>query len=99
MILKCVVVTLPPLATIGASGDVTSLFRDALAQADEIEVISSDVLEADLTLVQLLLAARRFAEKNNKSIRLCPPSRPFKDVLRNTGLLAGRDAGFWMGAA
>jgi hypothetical protein len=90
---------LPKTATVRTCDKIIGLFREALRQADEIEVISSDVLEADLTLVQLLLAARRSAERNNKSIHLRPPSRPLEDVLRNTGLLAGRDAGFWMGAA
>ena len=46
----------------------------AIAEHQTIEVDCEGIAELDLSLIQLLLAAKRSADKNGKSLRLAAPA-------------------------
>lgn len=59
----------------------------------------SAVDEADLTLVQLIAAARRSSDSDGKRITLSPaPSEAVRDMLQRGGFLgAAETSSFWKG--
>ncbi|WP_040620694.1 STAS domain-containing protein [Rhodovulum sp. PH10] len=62
----------------------------ALAQHDAIEVSLAGTSEFDLSLMQLLIAARRSAAKAGKTLCLTSPADgALKDALARAGFLAG----------
>ena len=74
----------------------TAAVRDLLAQHPHVEIVCGAVGEADLTLVQLLLSARRTAEQSGKRVTLAAPaSGALLDALRRGGLAEAADP-FWL---
>jgi anti-anti-sigma regulatory factor len=68
-----------------------------------LEIDCSGVTEADLSLVQLLLAARESARRSDRIVRLAQPATgALRDVLRHGGFLtsanepARSDEAFWL---
>ncbi len=74
----------------------------AIAEHRTIEVDCDGIAELDLSLIQLLIAAKRSADKNGKSLRLAAPaSGILRSALDRAGFLsAGNDAShhaaFWL---
>lgn len=76
---------------------------DILRRHDEIEIDCGAVTEADLSLVQLLLAARRSAKRAGKTVVLAgPASGALRAALSQGGFLTGlpgptsADEAFWL---
>ena len=78
--------------------------KDALVERlglnRELVVDCSRVEEADLSLVQVLLAARKSAENLGGSLRLAALSPALHDVIERSGIDGSDDAErFWTGGA
>lgn len=74
-----------------------------IAQHQTIEVDCDGVVEFDLSLMQLLLAAKRGADKDGKSLRLTAPvTGKLRTALDRAGFLGAREtesgisAAFWL---
>lgn len=83
--------------------DVAAQLKAALASHDTVAVATADITSADITTVQLLLAARRQAIAMGKSFGLvAAPQGIFRDLLVQIGILddagtsATSDADFWL---
>lgn len=72
---------------------------DAFGQEEVIEIDASAVAEVDLSLVQLIEAARAHAAQENKTIRLTAPANDaLVGLLRRAGSLSEpttEDIDFW----
>ena len=96
---RLVLQTAQTLRTIDAT---CGTLRDLLSQHAHVEVDCSAVSEADLTLVQLLLAARKTAEQSGKRLTLTAPATgALLDALRRGGLVGthapdGASNSFWL---
>lgn len=89
-------------AGLRAAQDIAKLLRQALAGHDKVAIATEATTGADITTIQLLLAARRQALASGKSLTLAaPPTGALRDLLIQTGCLdaAGRpltqDGDFW----
>ena len=83
--------------------DTAAALREALAGFDAISIATEAVTGADITTIQLLLAARRQALASGKTLTLAaPPTGVLRDLLIQTGCLAadGRpltpEGDFWV---
>lgn len=87
--------------TIASSQDLHQRLLRALDAGNDVEVECSDVTEADLSLVQLLLAARRSAEaRRQRLVMRSAASGALLATLQRAGLVGagpGADEGFWKG--
>lgn len=76
-----------------------------MERQDAIEIDAAAVTEADLSLVQLLLAARKAAQQSGKTLVLARPvSGALRDVLLRGGFLAPgaprkEEDAFWLQGA
>ena len=72
---------------------------DAFAEHDSVEIDLSDIAEADLSLVQLVAAARMHAARQGKGLRLTHPANAaLAALLQRAGFLAEpttEDLAFW----
>lgn len=82
--------------------DIAAQLKSALAGHNTIAVATSDITSADITTVQLLLAARRQAVATGKSLTLAASVQgALRDLLIQIGVLDGSgvtatsDADFW----
>jgi len=86
--------------TIREAAATQAKLADFLRRHDVIELDCAGVTETDLTLVQLLLAARKSAERAGKSLVLAAPaSGALLAVLSQGGFLpglGGADEAFWL---
>lgn len=89
-------------ATVREAEATHAKLAELLASHGEIEVDCSGVCEADLSLVQLLLAARRAAERDGKRLVLAAPAEgALREALAQGGFLAegageaGPEQAFW----
>lgn len=79
---------LEPVQTLRTIDATCAALRDLLAQHANVEIDCSAVDEADLTLVQLLLAARKSAQQSGKCLALTAPiSGSLRDALARSGAL------------
>ncbi|MHA6729117.1 STAS domain-containing protein [Devosia sp. A449] len=83
--------------------DTAVILREALASFDNIAIATEAITGADITTIQLLLAARKQALASAKSLTLAaPPTGVLRALLIETGCLdaAGRpltqDGDFWI---
>jgi anti-anti-sigma regulatory factor len=84
-------------ATLRTAGAIHARLLEALKGDGPIEVDCGKVTEADLSLVQLLLAARRSAERGGRAFALSSPADgPLRDVLARAGLLPETGETFWL---
>ena len=92
--------------TIRTIAAVHEALSDLMARHSAIEIDCAAVIEADLTLIQLLLAARHSAAASGKTVTLThPASGALLDALSRGGLIgpmAGgteNDDAFWLKGA
>ena len=80
---------------------IASILRTALAEHDKVVVSTAGITSADITTIQLLLAARKGALAAGKSFALAaPPEGVLRDLLVEAGFIdAGgaplADGDFW----
>lgn len=89
-------------AGLKSAQDIAALLREAVATHQQIAVDTAAVATADITTIQLLLAARKQAHAAGKSLHLDKaPSGALRELLVQVGLLdaAGQpltpDGDFW----
>ena len=89
-------------AGLRSAQDIAGSLRQALAAHDKITIATEAISGADITTIQLLLAARKQAQASGKSLSLAaPPTGVLRDLLIQTGCLGadGRslidDGEFW----
>lgn len=89
-------------AGLRAAQDIAGSLREALAGHDRVAIATEAITNADITTIQLLLAARRQAQASGKSVSLAaPPTGVLRELLIATGCLdaGGRpqspDGEFW----
>lgn len=89
-------------AGLRAAQDIATALAQALAGHDRVAIATEAVTAADITTIQLLLAARRQAQASGKSLTLAaPPSGALRQLLVAVGCLddQGRpltpDGEFW----
>lgn len=89
-------------AGLHAAADIAATLRQALARHDRIDIATEAVTGADITTIQLLLAASRQAQSTGKALALAaPPAGALRELLVAVGCLdsAGRpltpDGDFW----
>ncbi|CAK0757653.1 hypothetical protein WCLP8_2900009 [uncultured Gammaproteobacteria bacterium] len=81
------IIRLPPMATIREAAQLRDTLLDLLGQGVPAVVDCSAVEQADLSLVQLLTAARRMAERDGLELRLViPSSGALANLIRHSGL-------------
>lgn len=90
-------------AGLRAAQDIALSLGKALADHDKVAIATHAVTSADITTIQLLLAARKQAQASGKSLALAkPPIGPLRTLLIETGCLdaAGQpltpDGDFWL---
>ena len=80
-------------AGLRAAQEVASALREALAGHQHIAIAIDAVGNADITTIQLLLAARKLALASGKSLHLvAPPSGVLRELLIQTGFLDAEGA-------
>jgi ABC-type transporter Mla MlaB component len=89
-------------AGLRSAQEIAESLRQALAEHDTIRVSTDAVTTADITTIQILLAARKQALASGKSLSLAaPPSGALSDLLIQTGCLSAdgrpliQDGEFW----
>lgn len=94
--------------TIACSGDLClpraeelrDIFLSALEQSRDVVIDVTHASEVDLSIVQLILAARTSAARRGGSLRLASPADgPLASTLRAAGLTGGPlspDSQFWI---
>ncbi|KQX35234.1 hypothetical protein ASD04_14390 [Devosia sp. Root436] len=89
-------------AGLRAAQDIAQALRKALAGHDQVAVATEAISGADITTIQLLLAARKQALAAGKSLSLAtPPSGVLRDLLIQVGCLDAQgqpllpDGDFW----
>lgn len=89
-------------AGLRAAQDIAVSLREALAGHDKVAIATEAISGADITTIQLLLAARKQALASGKSLSLAtPPTGPLRDLLIQTGCLSAdgrpltQDGDFW----
>lgn len=82
--------------------DIGATLREALAKHDKVTIATEAISGADITTIQLLLAARKQAQASGKSLSLAaPPTGALRDLLIQTGCLGAdgqpltQDGDFW----
>ncbi|MCW2244425.1 ABC-type transporter Mla MlaB component [Azospirillum fermentarium] len=93
-----------PTVVIGFSGALTireaeevfGRLREALETSERVEIDCSGVTEADITFIQLILAARTSAAAAGKTLMMSGPAGgALLDALAVCGLADGPQAPFW----
>ncbi|WP_156460506.1 lipid asymmetry maintenance protein MlaB [Devosia sp. Root635] len=89
-------------AGLRAAQDIAGSLRKALTGHDQVAVATEAISGADITTIQLLLAARKQAQASGKSLTLAaPPSGVLRDLLVQVGCLDAEgqpllpDGDFW----
>ncbi|MEI6986855.1 MAG: STAS domain-containing protein [Rhodospirillaceae bacterium] len=78
---------LPPMTTVRDAAQLRDTLLDLLGQGVSVIVDCSVVEQADLSIVQLLTAARRMAERDGRQLRMIiPSSGALADLIRRSGL-------------
>jgi anti-anti-sigma regulatory factor len=95
-------VELPSEAGLRAAQDIATLLQEAIVANSAITVATSAVKTADLTTIQLLLAAKKRADSLGKSLSLAAlPQGALRTLLIELGFLDSSgapltaDGGFW----
>lgn len=81
-------VQLPGDAGLRAAQDIAAALREAITANSAVTVDTSAVTSADLTTIQLLLSARKFADHLGRSLSLAAaPQGPLQALLTELGFL------------
>jgi hypothetical protein len=85
---NAICIRLPNAVTIRNIEAVHAEILGGLTTADQIEIDCTDLAEADLSLVQLLVAARKSAVRHGTSLTLAhPTSDALRGILKRAGFL------------
>lgn len=94
------VVALGESARIREIDGIRTTLLEAFQIHEELELDLSQVAEADLSFLQLIEAARKFAQSEGKRLRLTTPATaPLAALLERAGFLAGETSDihdFWL---
>lgn len=78
--------------------------RDAIATLDPVEIDLSDLVSLDISIAQLLVAVRKSAMRQGKTLAFAgAPAGPVRDFLATVGLIGPdgvartADETFWLG--
>lgn len=83
------VVSISGEAGLRVAQDLAGTLREALANQDAITIATEAITSADITTIQLLLAARKQALASGESLTLqAPPTGAFRALLVATGCLS-----------
>ena len=89
-------------AGLKAAQELAVTLRQAISTQDEIAIATDAITSADITTIQLLLAASKLAQASGKSLRLtAKPKGVLRDLLTHTGFLEAQgraltpDGDFW----
>jgi len=80
------------LATIAAERDA---LRATLAAQSDVVIDASQLIEGDLSLIQLLLSTRKEAVLRHRTLRLAAPANDALCALLTRAGLAAQDLDFW----
>ena len=84
---------IPASATIGSAESIAEVLKSALAQSSPIVIDCDAVEDADISFIQLVLAARQSAKHLGKDVELkSPASGALRSILVQAGLVSGHDA-------
>ena len=90
-------------ATIRNADSIHATLANHLKRHKDIEIDCSGITEADFSVVQILIAARKSAARDGKRLVLTEPvTGPLRDALSQSGLLPGIDGqprehqAFWL---
>jgi len=75
--------------TVAQAGQVRGLLLQGFATAERVECDLSRVIEADIAGLQLLCAARRYADAHGKTLVLAGSSARLTGMARQTGFSRG----------
>ena len=93
------VVKVPESVTVRSIGDFRSSLVESLESHEAVELDLDDLVEIDLSFVQLVLAARAHARRKGGSLRLSNPANaPLAALLDRAGFAAEpepADLDFW----
>ena len=82
--------------TVREAEQASAKLREALAATDEILLDCGRIEEVDLTFIQLVLAARKSAERDGKSLALLTAAQgPLLKALDLAGVLPSGPHQFW----
>lgn len=82
------VVSISGEAGLRVAQDLAGTLREALASQDAVTIATEAITSADITTIQLLLAARKQALASGKTLTLqAPPTGAFRELLVATGCL------------
>lgn len=86
------------LADIQSIGQIHEDLTKAFAKGGDVRLTLDAVAEADLTFVQLVESARRFATSQGRSFAVTPAPDTLRDLLDRGGFVARpEDRSFWLG--
>lgn len=89
-------VRLPATQTIREAEATAQTLRDALGSQDDVLLDCEEIEEADLTFLQLIIAARKSAVARGKSFGLTATARgPLLAALDCAGIRPDGDQAFW----
>jgi hypothetical protein len=96
--IRPVVVGIAEPADIRTIADIHRALLLALQQNSSVKVAVPDGAGADLSVVQLIEAARRFAAAQGKTFALSAPAAPgLREILQRGGFLSAvSDCAFWL---
>ena len=96
------IVELPSEAGLRAAGDIAALLREAISANRAVTIAADTVESADLTTIQLLLSAKKLADREGKFLALAtPPHGALRALLVELGFLdtsgaaLTEDGAFW----
>lgn len=86
------------LADIQTIGQIHKDLTQAFAQDGDVRLKLDAVADVDLTFVQLVESARRFATSQGRSFAVTPAPDALRDLLERGGFVAKpEDRSFWLG--
>jgi ABC-type transporter Mla MlaB component len=76
--------------TLRTAAETNKVIRDSLEKTSTLEIELSGIVEADLSFIQILLAAWETARRSNRTVRLVrPASHVIRQVLERGGFPIG----------
>jgi MFS superfamily sulfate permease-like transporter len=88
------------LADIQTIGQIHKDLKQAFERGGDVRLKLDAVTDADLTFVQLVESARRFAAAEGKSFAVTPAPDSLRELLERGGFVASpEDRSFWLGNA
>ena len=93
-------VSLTGAQTIREAADTAELLRDAVAKGEDLTLDCTGITEADLSFVQLVIAAQKSLAAKGHSVALSAPAQgALLAVLDKLGIGPAGNQGFWFAGA